>query len=147
MFDGYNYVKNFVQTNLKDYDTYFCHQMVSTKDFADSDNLKKVYCYFGKEISLDSYTTINNIQKACIVDLRNYYSSSSENRIECLFDISSMSYNTTDVVYTNLASNYPSITSDFELQKDNNLAYNQNFMYLIPFSMLLVVLALWWFRK
>lgn len=145
MNNNYEYIKNLVQTNLKDYDYYICNQVINQNN-SNYNNIYDIYCSFGNDLKFNYYQ-VSNIEKLCKIDTNtSYYNSSTLERVVCN-NTSTHSMNNYDYIYTNLSNIYPSIISEYQLIKDNNLTYNVNFMYLIPFSILLVFLALFWFKK
>lgn len=145
MNDNYEYVKNLVQTNLNDHDYYICNQIINQNN-SSYNNIYDIYCAFGNDLKFNHYQ-VSNIEKLCKIDTNtSYYNSSILERVVCT-NTSTHSMNNYDYIYTNLSNTYPSIISEYQLIKDNNLTYNVNFMYLIPFSILLLFLALFWFKK
>lgn len=145
MNSSYDYIKNLVQSNLDDYDYYVCNQV--TNYGSSSSNYYEVTCSFGNNLNFNNYR-VSNIEKKCQIDITtSYYNSNTLERVNCNNSLSNYNINNYDFIYTNLGSVYPSISSDFELAKNNNYSYDSNFMYMIPFTILLVVLCLFWFRR
>lgn len=158
MFDGYNYTRNLVLKNLKDYKYYVC---IQNFDKTVESQSKWVYsdtkCYFGDNITFGSKViehlhNSNGYGRECSFSSTTKYPSNLtyDHASSVCVNISadSINFNNRDFIYTNVPNEHrANIIEDIEYIKNNNLAYNQNFMYIIPFTSLLIVLALWWFRK
>lgn len=145
MNSNYEYIKNLVQSNLDDYDYYVCNQVMNYG--SSSSNYYEITCSFGKNLSFSNYR-VSNIEKKCQIDTTtSYYNSNALERVVCSNSSSNYNINNYDFIYTNIGNTYPSIISDFELEKNYDYSYNTDFMYMIPFSILLIVLCLFWFRK
>lgn len=144
MNDEYFYIKSFVETNLETYSDYVCNKVIDRDDY--NSNQYDIFCSFGNDLKFINYR-VSNIEKYCSIDTTsNYYNSNHLERIICTTSDSYM-INNYDYIYTNLTQDYPSITSSFELTKSNNLTYDINYMYMIPFCILLILLWLFWSRK
>lgn len=161
MFDSYNYVRNNVIKNLKKYKYYACVQdFYKTKDMQTSDTKEEIVCYYTNNDNVAfNNDTIENLKNEngtgyrCVFSLNYKYNSTINRTVECNnfanWDGSvQASFRTNDFIYTNIDNtNYSSIIEDSSYTNNDNLSINQDFLYLVPFSTILVVLALWWFRK
>lgn len=162
MFDSYNYVRNNVIKNLKKYKYYACVQdFYKTKDMQTADTIDEVACYytnnddvfFDEENSqIKNLKNENGLGYMCTFSLNNK-SSRITNSVKCndftsFFSEPYASFKAVDYVYTNIENtNYSSIIEDLSYTNKESSIINQDILYLIPFSMILVVLSLWWFRK
>lgn len=170
MFDSYNYVRNNVISNLKKYKYYACIQSLEkTKNMSVSNTSGEVVCYYtnNSNVTFDfEKTTIYHLQNdngkgyQCSFNLntKNTDITSLNKSVTCSDVVSffsddvSVYFRPVDYIYTNIPNQHYSsfiedVSSTSHDSSTSNLTNNQEFMYLIPFSMLLVVLALWWFRK
>jgi len=161
MFDSYNYVKNNVIKNLKKYKYYVCVQdYLTMQQMQNNPTNNDVVCYYttNNNAYIDN-TTLKNFKNddgkgyMCSFNLNYKNNQAPKRSIECSNFSNwtgevTVSFSISDYVYTNIDNTiYSSILEEIPTTKQDSLNINQDVLYLIPFSMILVVLALWWFRK
>lgn len=144
----YNYLLDLVESYILkgDYKYYVAYTNTNVSDYDYNRDYPDLYVVFsndqivqsgstfevtnGRLISLDSDSATRNGSNGPRMIVTNYSDSLTIPQYE--------------FIYTNVDNSvYPDLIAD----KSVNLSYNPNFFMLIPFSILLIVLCLFWFRR
>lgn len=132
-----SYIRNLVLSKSDEYNSYICYSNTTGSSY--QTNYYDVYCTFGNDIELNSYTFKSNDGLNCSIDTNNYYNNNALEKLSCTKGNKEFTINNYEVIYTNIGEYFPSIIQDYEYNQLHNIGYNIDTTYCFTLLLLLVM--------